>query len=115
LALSYGSRAEIVHTVRALAREVEAGQRTVEEIDAAAITAKLYTGGLPDPDLLIRTSGELRLSNFLLWQLAYAELYVTDVAWPDFRVPELEAALAAFGTRERRYGCTGQQLREKGR
>jgi undecaprenyl diphosphate synthase len=111
LALSYGGRAEIVDAVQSLAEDVKRGRIRPSDIDEAAISSRLYTAGLPDPDLLIRTSGELRVSNFLLWQIAYAEIYVTDVAWPDFRTPELDAAFAAFGGRERRYGKTGAQLR----
>ena len=112
LALSYGSRAEIVDAVRKIADEVQAGQLSPEELDEAAITNRLYTAGTPDPDLLVRTSGEMRLSNFLLWQLAYTELYVTDVYWPDFRRPELEAAISSFGRRKRRFGKTDAQLGE---
>ena len=104
LALNYGSRAEIVTAVRGLARRVAAGELEPSAIDEAAIDAGLYTSGLPDPDLLVRTAGEMRLSNFLLWQLSYAELYVTDTLWPDFGVAELDAALAAFSGRVRRFG-----------
>ncbi|MBM4366228.1 MAG: isoprenyl transferase [Deltaproteobacteria bacterium] len=111
LALSYGSRHEIVEAARALAKRCASGRLRPDQIDEAAFAAELQTAGLPDPDLLIRTSGELRISNFMLWQLAYAEIYVTDVLWPDFRRPELEAAFAAFGGRERRFGLTGAQLR----
>ena len=111
LALSYGGRAEIVDAVRSLAEDVKRGRLRSSNIDEETISARLYTAGLPDPDLLIRTSGELRLSNFLLWQIAYAEIYVTDVAWPDFRSAELDAAFASFGARERRFGKTGAQLR----
>lgn len=111
LALSYGSRAEIVEATRAIARRVKAGRLEPDAIDEALFSGHLGTAGLPDPDLLIRTSGELRVSNFLLWQIAYAEMYVTDVMWPDFRRPQLDEALAAFGSRERRMGLTGQQLR----
>lgn len=114
LALSYGGRAEIVEAARALAKKVAARKIRPEDIDEAAFAAELGTAGLPEPDLLIRTSGELRLSNFLLWQLAYAEIYVTDVAWPDFRRPQLADAFAAFGNRERRYGKTGAQVRTGG-
>lgn len=110
LALSYGSRAEIVDAVRRLAGEVAAGSLRPADIDEAAISQRLYTAGTPDPDLLVRTSGEMRLSNFLLWQLAYAELYVTDVYWPDFRRPHLEAALEVYGARQRRFGKTGAQV-----
>ncbi|MEC7948760.1 MAG: isoprenyl transferase [Myxococcota bacterium] len=111
LALSYGGRAEIVDAVRSLADDVKRGRLKPDDIDEDSISTRLYTAGQPDPDLLIRTSGELRVSNFLLWQIAYAEIYVTDVAWPDFRVPELEAAFAAYSSRQRRFGKTGAQLR----
>jgi undecaprenyl diphosphate synthase len=84
------------------------------KLDDKVISQHLYTNGIPDPDLLIRTSGELRLSNFLLWQLAYTEMVVTDVLWPDFRAPQLEAAIRAFGARERRFGKTGAQVRGEG-
>ncbi len=110
LALSYGSRAEITDGVRSLARRVAAGELDPDAIDEQLITDSLYTTGTPDPDLLVRTSGEMRLSNFLLWQLAYAELYVTDVYWPDFRRPHLDEAIAAYGARQRRFGKTGAQL-----
>lgn len=110
LALSYGARAEIVSAVQTLAEQVRRGQLQPNAIDEQAISDHLFTAGLPDPDLLIRTSGELRVSNFLLWQIAYAEIYVTDVAWPDFREAELARALASFGNRERRFGKTGDQL-----
>ncbi|HHO52259.1 MAG TPA: isoprenyl transferase [Deltaproteobacteria bacterium] len=110
LALSYGSRAEIVDAVRTVAREVQDGALEPDAIDEQTLTQRLYTAGTPDPDLLVRTSGEMRLSNFLLWQLAYAELYVTDVYWPDFRRPHLEVALAAYAGRQRRYGRTDAQV-----
>ena len=110
LALSYGSRAEIVDAVRRIAGEVHAGTLAPGAIDADVISRHLYTAGTPDPDLLVRTSGELRLSNFLLWQVAYAEIYVTDVMWPDFRRPHLEVALAAYAGRQRRFGRTGAQV-----
>jgi len=110
LALSYGSRAEIVDAVRRIAREVSAARLEPDAIGERTVSEHLYTAGTPDPDLLIRTSGEMRLSNFLLWQLAYAEIYVTDVYWPDFRRPELEAALAAYARRQRRYGRTSAQV-----
>ena len=111
LALSYGSRHEIVEAAKALAKKAASGRLRPDQIDEAAFAAELQTAGLPDPDLLIRTSGELRISNFMLWQLAYAEIYVTDVLWPDFRRPQLETAFAAFGQRERRFGATGAQIR----
>jgi undecaprenyl diphosphate synthase len=110
LALSYGSRLEIVDAIRELARDVASGRIDPEAIDEAAVSARLWTRGLPDPDLLIRTSGEMRLSNFLLWQVAYSELYVTDVPWPDFRRPQLEEAFLTFGRRQRRFGKTGAQV-----
>lgn len=104
LALNYGGRAEIVDAVQALARAVAAGELRPEEIDETHIAAKLYTAGLPDPDLVVRTASELRISNFLLWQISYAELYVTPVLWPDFRAADLYAALQSFVARQRRYG-----------
>jgi undecaprenyl diphosphate synthase len=110
LALSYGSRTEIVDAVRRIAVDVTDGRLEAADIDEEAITSRLYTAGTPDPDLLVRTSGEMRLSNFLLWQLAYAELYVTDVYWPDFRRPHLEVALAAYASRQRRFGKTSTQV-----
>ncbi len=110
LALSYGSRAEITDAVRRIAREVARGELDPAAIDESCITERLYTAGVPDPDLLIRTSGEMRLSNFLLWQLAYSELYVTEVFWPDFREPHLDEALAVYGRRQRRFGKTGAQV-----
>jgi len=104
LAINYGSRAEIVAAAAALAREACAGRIDPDRIDEAALAARLDTAGMPDPDLLIRTAGEMRISNFLLWQISYAELWVTDVCWPDFAEPHLDAALAAFAGRERRFG-----------
>ncbi len=100
IAFNYGGRAEIVDAVRALVREGLAP----EEIDEAAISARLYTAGLPDPDLIIRPSGEMRLSNYLIWQAAYAEFYCTPTLWPDFDREELYKALLAYQERERRYG-----------
>jgi len=110
LALSYGSRAEIVEAVQQVAREVKAGTLDPEAIDEALLSRHLYLSDLPDPDLMIRTSGELRLSNFLLWQLAYAELWVTETPWPDFDVEQLDEALAAYAARQRRFGRTAEQL-----
>ncbi len=110
LALSYGSRQEIARAARLLAEEVESGARDAASIDEASIESKLYTAGLPELDLVIRTAGELRLSNFLLWQVAYAELYVADIPWPEFREDAFAASLASFGRRERRYGLTSAQL-----
>jgi len=107
LALNYGGRVEIVDAVR---RILEGGYRP-EDVDEAVFSAHLYTAGLPDPDLLIRTSGELRVSNFLLWQMAYTEIWVTDVLWPDFRRKHLYQAIEAYQRRERRFGMTSEQLR----
>jgi undecaprenyl diphosphate synthase len=107
LAINYGSRAEIVDAARSLAADAAAGRLRAAEIDEAAVARRLYTGGddpLPDPDLLIRTAGEMRVSNYLLWQISYAELYVTDVLWPDFGAEELKAAVREYAGRERRFG-----------
>lgn len=104
LALNYGGRDEIVDAVRAVAREVAEGHITPYGITAETISGHLYTADMPDPDLLIRTSGEMRLSNFLPWQLTYTELHVTQVLWPDFGPAELRAAIDDFGTRDRRFG-----------
>ncbi|MEO1237026.1 MAG: polyprenyl diphosphate synthase, partial [Planctomycetota bacterium] len=105
LAINYGSRAEITDAVRNLAHRVKAGELDPAEITSESISAELYTAGLPDPDLLVRTAGEMRLSNYLLWQLSYAELYVADVCWPDFDDDELHKALAAFSGRTRKFGA----------
>lgn len=104
LALSYGSRQEILHVVNQLLRE------GAPSVDEAGLSRRLFTGDLPDPDLLIRTGGEHRLSNFMLWQLAYTEFYISDKLWPEFRRPELLKAFDAFACRERRYGKTSEQL-----
>lgn len=104
IAVNYGSRDEITRAVRALAADVQEGKLTPAEIDESMVNTYLDTKGIPDPDLLIRTSGELRLSNYLLWQLAYTELYVTDCLWPDFNEDELERAVIAYNNRERRFG-----------
>ena len=104
LAINYGGRAEIVDAVKALLEDARGG---AVEIDEAAISARLYTAGLPDPDLLIRTSGEMRVSNFLLWQIAYAELYVTETLWPDFTRTELLEAILDYQRRDRRFGGLG--------
>jgi undecaprenyl diphosphate synthase len=104
LAISYGSRAEMVQAARRLAERVREGTLMPGEIDEALFAGELYTPGVPDPDLLIRTSGEMRLSNFMLWQLAYTELYVTPVLWPDFGRNEFYAALLEYQQRERRFG-----------
>jgi undecaprenyl diphosphate synthase len=104
LALNYGGRAEIADAFRSLLRQVQAGVLRPEDVDEACIDAELYTHGLPEPDLLIRTGGEMRISNFLPWQIAYAELWVTPTLWPDFDPAELHAAIADFQKRERRFG-----------
>ena len=104
IALNYGSRDEITRAVRQMADEVKAGRLSPEAITEDTISSFLDTKGLPDPDLLIRTSGELRLSNYLMWQLAYAEMYFTDVAWPDFDREELMRAIEIYNKRDRRYG-----------
>jgi len=110
IALSYGGREEIVRAARTLAQEVAAGRLAPEAIDPEGFAARLFTAGQPDPDLVIRTSGELRVSNFMLWQIAYSELYVTRTYWPDFTRRHFRRALAAYGRRERRYGLTRDQL-----
>jgi undecaprenyl diphosphate synthase len=104
LALSYSGRADIVQTVRDIARKVNAGECELADIDEAMIAANTATGSIPDPDLLIRTSGEMRISNFLLWQIAYSEIWVTDTYWPDFRARHLLEAVLAYQKRDRRYG-----------
>ncbi len=104
LAVNYGSRAEIARAARGLAAEVAAGERELDSIDADAVSGHLYTQGLPDPDLLIRTSGELRLSNYLLWQLAYSEFYVTSTLWPDFSRWDMLRAVKSYQSRDRRFG-----------
>ncbi|MCF6178831.1 MAG: isoprenyl transferase [Geopsychrobacter sp.] len=109
LALSYGGRDEIVRAARQIARRVASGEIAAEDVDAADMASALDTAGLPDPDLLIRTSGELRISNFLLWQLAYAELYFVDAFWPDFGPVELRQALDDYRQRRRRFGLTAEQ------
>jgi undecaprenyl diphosphate synthase len=105
LALNYGSRAEITDAVRAIAAEVRAGRLDPRDIGEETISKHLYTAGMPDPDLLIRTAGEMRVSNYLLWQISYAELWVSPVLWPDFGVAELHEALRAFAGRNRRFGA----------
>lgn len=104
IALNYSGRAELADAMRALAEDVASARLRPSEIDEAAVEAKLYTAGLPDPDLLIRTSGEMRVSNFLLWQIAYSEIHVTPVLWPDFRARHFFEAIADYQKRERRYG-----------
>ena len=104
LALNYGSRAEITDAVRSIARDVRAGKLAPEQVNEQAISARLDTAGVSDPDLLIRTSGEMRISNYLLWQISYAEFVVTDALWPDFDEAEFRKALAAYAHRHRRFG-----------
>jgi len=108
LALNYGSRAEIVDAVRAIAEQVRCGQLQPHQIDEQTISSHLYTAGMPDPDLLIRTAGEMRISNYLLWQISYAELYVSNVLWPDFTEKDLHEAIRSFASRHRRFGALDQ-------
>jgi undecaprenyl diphosphate synthase len=114
LALSYGSREEVVHAARRIAEDVAAGRLSPAEVNAETVGARLWTTELPDPDLVIRTSGEMRLSNFLLLQAAYSEIVVVDEPWPAFRERELLAAVREFQGRERRFGKTSAQLRAGG-
>jgi len=111
LALSYGSRAEITEAVKTIARRCADGGLSPDDINEGVVSAHLQTAGLPDPDLVIRTSGESRLSNFLMWQAAYAEIYITETHWPDFREAELREALRVYACRERRFGKTGEQVK----
>jgi undecaprenyl diphosphate synthase len=110
LALSYSGRWEIINAVKALAKEVEQGKVKPDEINEGLFENYLKTSGIPDPELLIRTSGELRVSNFLLWQIAYTELYITPTLWPDFRKAHLYEAIWSYQQRERRFGKTSEQL-----
>jgi undecaprenyl diphosphate synthase len=110
LALSYGGRDEIVSAVKSIIRDHENGKIRIDDINKDNFSKYLHTSGMPDPDLLIRTSGECRISNFLLWQLAYTELYFTSVLWPDFNKDELFKAIAGYQRRERRFGLTSEQL-----
>ena len=105
--VSYGGRAEIVDAVRRMTKD----KLVNEQINEEAISSYLYTAGIPDPDLLVRTASEMRVSNFLLWQIAYAEIYVTEVLWPDFRKKELQAAIEDYSRRERRFGKTSEQIK----
>ncbi|MDD2455071.1 MAG: isoprenyl transferase [Kiritimatiellae bacterium] len=104
VALSYSGRSELVRAARLIAEKVKAGTMRPEDVDEAAVAAHLYAPDVPDPELIIRTSGEMRISNFLLWQCAYSEFYVTPVLWPDFNEQEFNAALAAYAARDRRFG-----------
>jgi undecaprenyl diphosphate synthase len=110
LALSYGGRSEILHAVRGMLSDFQKGKIKPEEVTIQRFSHYLWTRGIPDPDLLIRTSGEFRISNFLLWQIAYTELYVTETLWPDFDRTELLKAIADYQSRERRFGLTSEQL-----
>ena len=112
LALSYGGRGEIVDACKRIVARVASGEIAEDDITEETFKEHLYTAGTPDPDLLIRTSGEARISNFLLWQLAYAEIHITDVLWPDFTKEHLFDAIRDFQVRERRFGLTGEQLAE---
>lgn len=109
LALNYGGRAEILDAVKKIATEVKDGKLKMEQIDEELFCGYLYTHGLPDPDLLIRTSGEMRISDFLLWQTSYTELYVTDVLWPDFSAKDFYEAIWDYQNRERRFGKIGKR------
>ena len=104
LAINYGSRAEIVDAIKRIVADVTTGKLAYEELDEEVVSAYLYTVGMPDPDLLIRTAGEMRVSNFLLWQISYAELWVTDRCWPEFEVADLHQAIRDYASRDRRYG-----------
>ena len=110
LALSYSGRWDITQAVRKIAERARAGELEPADIDDAMITSELVTAGIPDPDLIIRTSGEMRISNFLLWQLAYSELYITEAFWPDFRRDELYKAIQSYQKRERRFGKVSEQI-----
>ncbi|MGE5840504.1 MAG: isoprenyl transferase [Deltaproteobacteria bacterium] len=110
LALSYGGRQELTDAVHKIVQRVEAGEMRSDDISEAVVSEHLYTAAMPDPDLLIRTSGECRISNFLLWQIAYAEIYMTPTYWPDFRKPQFVEALIEYQKRERRFGATGDQV-----
>jgi undecaprenyl diphosphate synthase len=111
LALSYGSREELVNVVKIISDKVKNNIISIDSIDDSIINEHLYTHNLPDVDLLIRTSGEHRISNFLLWQIAYAELYFTDVLWPDFKEKDLHEAIISYQKRERRFGKTSEQIK----
>lgn len=113
LALSYGARDEMIHAVKKIVRDNTTGKMNIDQLDQRMFGQYLYTSGMPDPDLLIRTSGECRISNFLLWQLAYTELYFTKVLWPDFTKDDLLKAIASYQKRERRFGLTSEQIKEK--
>ena len=111
LALNYGGQQEIIRAAKLFAAEVQKGQAKPEDLTVERFKQYLYTSNIPDPDLLIRTSGEFRISNFLLWQMAYTEIYITDVLWPDFREPQFIEALLDYQRRERRFGMISEQVR----
>lgn len=113
IATNYGGQWDIAEACRKIAVDVEQGKITSKDVSSELIHAKLSFSDLPDPDLFIRTSGEYRISNFMLWQLAYTELYFTDVLWPDFNEEEFEKALTYFASRERRFGLTGEQVKQE--
>jgi len=113
LALSYSAKWDIVNSVRHIAKQYKAGEIELEDINEQLISGSLSTKAIPDPDLMIRTSGEHRLSNYLLWELAYSEFYFTDVLWPDFRKENLHEAIKVYQQRERRFGKTGEQVTEQ--
>lgn len=110
IAANYGGRWDITKATKALAEKVKSGELTVAQINEESITAMVSTQGIPDPDLFIRTGGEKRISNFLIWQMAYTELYFTDVLWPDFDADELDKAIKDFSSRQRRFGKTSEQV-----
>ena len=109
LALNYGGQAEIVDAAKKIASKCKAGLLDIDDIDEKCLANHLYTAGLPEPDLLIRTASEMRISNFLLWQIAYSEFYVTDTYWPDFKKADLEQAILAYAKRNRRFGDIGKE------
>ena len=111
LALSYGSREEIISAVKKIAEKVKTNSVQIQDIDENMLTGNLYTHNMPDVDLVIRTSGEQRISNFLLWQCAYAEFYFTEILWPDFREKDLHEAIISYQKRERRFGKTSEQVK----
>ncbi len=113
VALNYGGRQEIVRAVRLISEKVKEGQLDPKDISLELFETFLFSKGIPDPDLVIRTSGEYRISNFLLWQIAYSEIYVTEVHWPEFREEEFVKALGSYKSRERRFGKTSEQIREE--
>jgi len=113
LALSYGGKDEIIRAIKKIIADNKAGKIDVDKLDKETFSSYLYTSGMPDPDLLIRTSGECRISNFLLWQMAYTELYFTKVLWPDFTKDDLLKAIDSYQKRERRFGLTSEQLQER--